>query len=153
VKNFASRADKYFESRGPCAMEASMRRFRHLLAAALLVGVGSPSVVAQQAHVVDQATVAGVVRDHAEGVDRDRAAIRETLGRPEVQSLANKTGIDVDRLSAAVNTMSDADAKRAADAAREVNQSLVGGASTVTISTTTIIIALLVLILLIVALD
>ena len=83
----------------------------------------------------------------------DRAAIREALGRPEVQSLANKTGIDVDRLSAAVNTMSDADAQRAADAAREVNQSLVGGASTVTISTTTIIIGLLVLILLIVALD
>jgi hypothetical protein len=134
-------------------MEASMGRFRHLLAAALLVGVGSSSAFAQQSHVVDSATVAGVVRDHAEGVEQDRAAIRAALARPEVQSIANSTGIDVDRLSAAVNTLSAGDARRAAEAARDVNQTLVGGASTVTISTTTIIIGLLILILLIVALD
>lgn len=131
-----------------------MRRFRHLVTAAVIVGVGSSPALAQPPlHVVDPASVASVVRQHVETADQNRAAVREALTRPEVRSVADRTGIDVDRLSAAVSTMSVADAERAADAARQVNDSLVGGASSVTISTTTIIIALLVLILLIVALD
>ena len=130
-----------------------MRRFRKLLAGALVVSVGSSAAFAQQSHVVDQSAVAGVVREHAERADQDRAAIREALARPEVQSIANKTGVDLDGLTAAVNTLSADDAARAGDAARRVNQSFVGGASTVSISTTTIIIVLLVVILLIVAID
>jgi hypothetical protein len=91
------------------------------------------------------------VSRHAAQQDEDRAALHDALGRPEVKSAAEKLGVDVDRAAAAVDTMSGPDLARAAAAAREVNQSLVGGASSVTISTTTIIIALLVLIVIILA--
>ena len=57
------------------------------------------------------------------------------------------------RVAAAAETLSGADLERAAEAARQVNDSIVGGASNVVISTTTIIIALLVVILIIVAVD
>ncbi len=131
-----------------------MRTFPHLVAAVLILGLGSSSsALAQQRHVVDPASIAGAVRQHVDGQEQDRAAVREALARPEVQSIAAKTGIDINRLSSAVSTMSASDLERSAAAAREVNRSLVGGASTIVISTTTIIIGLLVLILLIVAVD
>ena len=60
--------------------------------------------------------------------------------------------IDLARATAAVETMTGGDLEQTANAAKTVNQQLVGGASTVVISTTTIIIALLVLIILIIAL-
>lgn len=134
-----------------------MRLLRHLVAAALVVGPGSPSAFAQQRHVVDAAALAGAVRQHADVQDTNRRVVRDTLTRPEVQRAAGAAGIDLGRVAANVDTMSSDDVARAAAAARDVNQaldrSMVGGASTVTISTTTIIIGLLVLILLIVALD
>ena len=61
-------------------------------------------------------------------------------------------GVDLGRANAAVSTLAGADLERTANAARQVNDALTGGASTVVISTTTIIIILLVIILLIVAL-
>jgi hypothetical protein len=82
----------------------------------------------------------------------DRAAIREALGQPEVRVIAERSGVDAEHLQALAGTLSGSDLKAVANEARAVNESLVGGASTVTISTTTIIIGLLVLILLIVAL-
>lgn len=135
-----------------------MRMLRHLVAAVLVVAFGTSSPFAQQRHVVDPASLAGTVRQHAETQDADRALVRQTLGRPAVQLAATAAGIDLARLTSAVNTLSSEDVSRAAAAARDANRSLeadalVGGASTVTISTTTIIIGLLVLILLIVALD
>lgn len=138
-----------------------MRLFRHLVAAALVVvgngGIGSSSVFAQQRHVVDPASMAGTVRAHVAAQDDDRATIQSALARPDVRRAAEAAGVDLHRLSAAVNTLAADDLGRTATAVRDVNAaldaSLVGGASTVTISTTTIIIGLLVLILLIVALD
>jgi hypothetical protein len=59
-------------------------------------------------------------------------------------------GLDLDRLDAVVDTMQGADLEQAASTARQVNQELVGGASSVTLSTTTIIIILLAIILIIV---
>jgi hypothetical protein len=76
--------------------------------------------------------------------------LREALARPEVQTVAAKIGVDLTRATAAVETMTDADLTRAADAARQVNQQFVGGASTIVISTTTIIIILLLIVLIIV---
>jgi hypothetical protein len=60
-------------------------------------------------------------------------------------------GVDMNRLTASVDTLEMADLGQAASTARQINQQLVGGDSTVTLSTTTIIIALLILILIIVA--
>jgi len=73
------------------------------------------------------------------------------LARPEVREAAAKVGLDLSRATAAVDTLEGADLARAADAARQVDQQLVGGASTITITTTTLIIILLLVILLVVA--
>jgi hypothetical protein len=131
-----------------------MRTFRSLLVAALVVMTALPSVAsAQELHLVDPATITAAVSDHVAKQDADRATVREALNRPEVRAVAEKTGIDLNRLTTAVDTLTGDDLSRAADAAQQVNQSLVGGASTVVISTTTIIIALLIVILIVVAVD
>ena len=78
--------------------------------------------------------------------------MHEALARPEVQQIASSIGLDLTRATAAIDTMDAQDLERAASAARDVNQQLVGGASTVGISTTTIIIILLLIIILVVAL-
>lgn len=134
-----------------------MVTFRHVVAAALVIAVATPSAYAQGRHVVDAASVARLAREHAAAQQQDRAAVRDALARPEVQRVAAAAGINLDQVTAAVDTLAASDLARAASAAHEVNQSLdqsphVGGASSVTLSTTTIIIGLLVLILLIVAL-
>ena len=110
------------------------------------------SAAAQQIHAIDPAVIAGAVTQHVAAQDADRDAIREALGRPEVQSMAKQMGVDLERVNASVGTLAGTDLDRTAAAARQVNTALTGGASTVVISTTTIIIILLVLILLIVAL-
>ena len=63
-----------------------------------------------------------------------------------------KYGVDIRRADSAVATMNGSELASVAAQARQADEALAGGASTVTISTTTIIIGLLVLILLIVAL-
>jgi hypothetical protein len=66
--------------------------------------------------------------------------------------MATRIGIDLDHVTAAIGTLSGPDLVGAASAARQINDlTLVGGASSVTLSTTTIIIILLALILIIVA--
>jgi hypothetical protein len=130
-----------------------MHTFRQILVLPLVFGLAvSAPAFAQQRHAVDSSVLAKTVDAYAAQQDADRAAIREALGRPEVEQVARQVGIDLGRMTASVSTLGGADLARAASAARHVNDALAGGASTVVISTTTIIIALLVVILLIVAL-
>ena len=102
-------------------------------------------------HLVAPAQLAATVADHVAQQDASRAAIREALARPEVRDVASSMHVDLVRAATAVDTMTGADLEQAANAARTVNQQIVGGASTVVISTTTIIIILLLVILLIIA--
>jgi hypothetical protein len=133
-------------------MEVSMSTVRKLLVTPLilLVVAASPANAAQR-HLVDSSQLAATVVEHVASQDADRAAVRDALSRDEVKNVAATLGVDLTRANAAVDTMSGEDLTRAADAARQVNRQLVGGASSVVISTTTIIIILLVIILLIVA--
>jgi hypothetical protein len=130
-----------------------MRTVRQLLVfpLMLLTIVASPAFAEEQ-HLVAPGQLAAMVTDHVARQDAGRAAIREALARPEVRDVASSMHIDLARATAAVETMTGAELEQAANAAKTVNQQLVGGASTVVISTTTIIIALLVLIILIIAL-
>jgi len=105
---------------------------------------------ADQRHAVAPQAIAQAVAGSVAQQDTDRAAIREVLARPEVANVAAATGIDLARVSGAVDTMNASQLARAAAQAQQVNASLVGGASTVTISTTTVIIVLLVVILILV---
>ena len=125
---------------------------RRLLVCSLtaLMALSAPSLAAAQ-HVVPPAQVAATLADHVAKQDGDRATVRETLARPEVQRVATTMGLDLARATAALDTMNAADLERAAAAARDVNRQLAGGASTVVISTTTIIIVLLLVIILIIA--
>jgi hypothetical protein len=103
-------------------------------------------------HLVPPRQLTATVTDRVATQDASRAAIREALARPEVRDIATSMHLDLSRAAAAIETLTGADLEQAANAARTVNEQLVGGASTVVLSTTTIIIILLVVILLIVAL-
>jgi hypothetical protein len=131
-----------------------MRTVRRLLAfpLMLLTMAASPAFADRQQHLVAPGELAATIADHVAQQDASRAAIREALARPEVRDVASSMHVDLARAAAAVETMTGTDLEQAANAARTVNQQLVGGASTVVISTTTIIIALLLIIILIIAL-
>jgi hypothetical protein len=138
----------------PYDLEVSMRTITTLLSAPLILILGlSTPAHAQDRHAVPPSALAAAVTDHAATLDADRDAVREALNRPEVRVVAERTGIDIDRAAASIETLDASTLSRAADSAREVNDALVGGASTVTISTTTIIIVLLLIILVVVAAD
>jgi hypothetical protein len=102
-------------------------------------------------HLVPPAQLTATVTDRVAAQDASRAAIREALARPEVQDVAASMHLDLSRASAAIETLTGTDLEQAANAARTVNQQMVGGASTIVISTTTIIIILLLVIILIIA--
>ena len=127
-----------------------LRRLLVLPVVALMLT--SSAAFADQQHLIAPSQLATTVADGAAKQDTDRATIRQALERPEVQAVASKLGLDLDRATAAVDTLSGSDLEKSANAAQQVNDQLVGGASTVVISTTTIIIILLLVIILIVAL-
>jgi hypothetical protein len=125
-----------------------------VLMAAPRIQASSPGsdASAAQTHIAGQPALDVAVQEHASAVDRDRETVRLFLQRADVRAVAGKYGIDIRRAESATATMDGSELSRIAVQAREANEALAGGASTVTISTTTIIIGLLVLILLIVAL-
>src|ERR1044072_5167375 len=124
---------------------------------AVLVVVLSSLIAAPRAsaqvHVADQHALDAAVQQHVSAGDQDRETVRQFLQRGDVRAMAGKYGIDMRRAESAVATMHPTELALISAQARQADQTLAGGASTVTISTTTIIIGLLVLILLIVALD
>ena len=131
-----------------------MRLLRLSLIPVLIVVTGFPSLAAAgQQHAVAPGAIAAAVANHAAKQEADRESIRQALSRPEVREIAAKIGIDMARVSAAAETLGGSDLDRAAESARQISDSLVGGESGIVLSTTTIIIALLVLILIIVAVN
>ena len=131
-----------------------MRTITTLLAAPLLLILGfSIPAGAQDRHAVPSSALAAAVVDHARSLDADRDTIREALKKPEVRSVAEHMGIDIESAEASIDSLGASTVARAAESAQQVNEALVGGASTVTISTTTIIIVLLLIILVVVAAD
>lgn len=129
-----------------------MRHARQLLVSAVTVLMAASSAFAADQHVVPPQQLAAAITAKVAQEDADRAAIREALARPQVRDAAKSIGVDVDKITARTDALSGPDLAKAADAARQVNHDLVGGASTIVISTTTIIIILLLVILLVIAL-
>ncbi len=130
-----------------------MRTIRRPLTMALVAATALTSTAAaQERHAVSPSLLANAVSGRVAEDDAARAAVREALGRAEVGRVAGRVGVDLDEVRGAVDTLQGDDLHKAASAARQVNQTLVGGQS-ITFSTTTIIIALLVVILIIVAVD
>src|SRR3954469_19383171 len=84
------------------------------------------------AHVADQATLDTALQQHVSTVDQDRATVREFLRRGDVKQIAGKAGIDIRRADAALAAMTPTELANAAAQARQAEQGLAGGASTVT---------------------
>src|SRR6266508_4757971 len=137
----------------PLSMEGvSMPIVRQLLILPLVLFVAaSPPAYAQQQHVVAPSELATAVTDHVAKQDADRAAIAEAIARPEVREVAATMGVDMSRVSAATNTLDGSGLERAASAARQVNEQLVGGASNIVISTTMIIVLLIIILIVLIA--
>src|SRR4029077_6023771 len=114
-----------------------MRTITTLLAAPLIsiLGISTPAR-AEDRHAVPPSALAAAVTDHAATLDADRAAVRDALNRSEVRAVAERTGIDIDRAAVSIDTLDSSALARAAESVRQVNDALVGGASTITISTT-----------------
>ncbi len=80
--------------------------------------------------------------------DADRAAIRGLLERPQVQTIAARAGLDVNRAIARVNTLSGQDLSSLAARARTLNAQIAGGDDTIVLSTTGLLVIILVIVLL-----
>jgi hypothetical protein len=129
-----------------------MRSICSGVAVLLCVLVAVPNSYAQSQHVASQAALDAAVQQQVRAVDRDRETVRLFLQRDDVKAVAGNAGLDVGRAETAVAVMSPSELASLAGQARQADQSLAGGQSSVTISTTMIIIGLLVLVVLILAL-
>ncbi|MEE8128958.1 MAG: hypothetical protein V3T48_01610 [Vicinamibacterales bacterium] len=127
-----------------------MKRIRRTLIGLLLSALVVNPVLAQQLHVVDQVALDQQVAAKVAKTAEQRAVIERLLEREEVRSVAERTGIELADVKAAVATLEGDELAQLAVHAQGVDDSLTGGQSTITISTTTIIIGLLVVILLVV---
>ena len=126
-----------------------VRRSLAVILAALLV---APAAQAQT-HVVAKTGLSRAVHERVSQDQADREAILALLARTDVRQIAARAGLSIETAQAAVSTLQGQALQDLASQARQVNDDLVGGASTVTISTTTIIIVLLVIILIVLIAD
>ena len=129
-----------------------MRIVRQSLAVLLATLMVAPAANAQT-HVVDRTALARAVQERVGRDQADRDAIRALLARNEVRQIAARAGLSLETAQAAVSTLQGQELQDLASQARQVNDDLAGGASTVTISTTTIIIVLLIIILIVLIAD
>ena len=129
-----------------------MRIVRRSLAVLLATLMVAPAAHAQT-HVVDRTALARAVQERVSRDQADRNAILALLARTEVRQIAARTGLSLETAQAAVSTLQGQELTDLASQARQANDDLAGGASTVTISTTTIIIVLLVIILIVLIAD
>src|SRR6476620_5510386 len=86
--------------------------------------------VTRARHAVDPSVFADSVAQHVAQQDADRAAIHQALASPQVRQTAASAGIDLDHFDTSVDTLTGPSLDRAAATARQVNEQLVGGAST-----------------------
>ena|SRR5687767_4891116 len=122
-----------------------VRRSLAVLLAALLV---APAAQAQT-HVIAKSALAQAVQERVSQDQADREAIVSLLQRSEVRQIAAQAGLSLEKASAAVSTLQGQDLRDLATQARQANNDLAAGASTIVISTTTIIIVLLIVILIV----
>jgi hypothetical protein len=117
----------------------------------VLVGAFALSPLHAQQSIVDDALLDEAVAARAAATDDQRDAIAQLLEREQVRDIAARAGISLADVRAAAATLDGDELADVAAQAEQVDDSLSGDQSTITLRTTTIIIGLLVLILIIVA--
>ena len=120
-----------------------------LLVTSSMVAMAQP--VDAQTHTASLSALDAAVQEHVAASTADREAVLRLLERPEIQAIAGDIGLDLRRAQGAIATLEGSQLADLAAQARQVERTLAGGQSKITISTTAIIIGLLVLILIIVA--
>jgi hypothetical protein len=122
-----------------------------LTLAALFTLIAAAPRVEAQTHTASQAALDAALQQHVNTSTADRDTVLRLLERDEVKKVAGEAGLDLRRAASGVATLEGQDLATVAAQARQVERSLAGGQSTITISTTVIIIALLIIILIVVA--
>ena len=107
---------------------------------------------AQTSHSAPQSAIDAALQQKVSTGTADRETVLRLLDRPEVQAVAGDAGLDLRRAKDAIATIDGPELSQLAAQASQVEQSLAGGQSRITINTTLLIIGLLVLVLLILAL-
>jgi hypothetical protein len=130
-----------------------MRIVRRILGTTLALLLCAPSAWAQQPHVITQSALDQAVQQRVSQDQADRDAIRNFLHRSEVNEVATKAGLSLQKAEAAVSTLQGDDLRQVAAQARSVDQQLAGGATTIVITTTTIIIILLLVLIIVLIAD
>ena len=127
-----------------------MRTLLSIVVVTFLFNAAAPSADTQVSHAAPQSILDSAVQDHVTNEANEREAVQRLLERPEVQSLAKDVGLDLRQAKSAVSTLNAEQLATVAAQARQAEQALAGGQSSITLSTTMIIIGLLVLILIVV---
>ena len=120
------------------------------LAALVALTAAAPRAEAQT-HTASQTALDAALQQHTSTSTADRELVLRLLERNDVKKVAGEAGLDLRRAASVVATLDGQDLATVAAQARQVERSLAGGQSTITISTTVIIIALLIIILVVVA--
>ncbi len=128
-------------------MHTSARFFAFVL---LVVALAAPAF-AQESHSASQPAIDAALQRHLSATANDREDVERVLANPAVRAVADQMGVDLRHAQDALGTIDAEQLARIATQARQVDQALTGGQSSVRISTTWIIIGLLVIILIIVA--
>lgn len=129
-----------------------MRTSALLVALVFLFVATAPPAGAQTSHSAPQSAIDAALQQKVSSGAADREAVLRLLERPEVQAVAGHAGLDLRSAKDAISTIDGPQLTELAAQASQVEQSLAGGQSRITINTTLLIIGLLVLILLIIAL-
>jgi hypothetical protein len=122
-----------------------------LTLAALVALIAAAPRAEAQTHTASQAALDAALQQHTSTSTVDRELVLRLLERDDVKKVAGEAGLDLRRAASVVATLEGQDLATVAAQARQVERSLAGGQSTITISTTVIIIALLIIILVVVA--
>ena len=126
-----------------------MRKLVSIVVVSFLFNAVSMSAQAQVSHAASQSALDAAVQDHVATSADDRKTVQRLLERPEVQAVAGDIGLDLRRAQSAVSTLEGQQLSTLATQARQVEQALAGGQSSITLSTTMIIIGLLLVILIV----
>lgn len=127
-------------------MQISQKVVTLFLVPALLL---STQAYAQQARVIDPATLQQALTDKTATENSQRELVLQVLDRSDAREMAARLGLSVEHANSAVATLSGAELNTLAQHAAAVDASaLAGGASTVVISVTTLLLILIIVILL-----
>jgi len=129
-----------------------MKLVRRTLAVCLAVLFMAPAANAQS-NVIGKSALDKAVQERVTRDQADRDAIQSLLRRAEVREVVDQAGLSLDKAVTAVSTLQGDDLRQLAEQARQIDNNLSGGQSTLVISTTTIIIILLLVILIVAIAD